>query len=119
MVAKSRKYTKKGGSSGAAHLSKMGLGTYEGQLNKVSNTGSLVGGSKKRRKHKKGGFGKHLVPLALVGAQQYAKKKRGKLMVVGATRKLARMAKLGLKKIGKTAKRIGKSIKKTFSRKKR
>jgi len=53
MVSKSRKYTKKGGSSGAAHLSKMGLGTYEGQLNKVSNTGSLVGGSKKRRKHKK------------------------------------------------------------------
>ena len=40
-------------------------------------------------------------------------------MVVGATRKLASMAKLGLKKIGKTAKRIGKSIKKTFSRKKR
>lgn len=123
MGIKSKKNTKRGGgTSGHEHLAKMGLGSIEGQMSKFSESGSLVGGSRKRKykgKKRRGGFGKHVVPLALLGLQQHAKKKKGKLAVVRATRKVGKVGKSGLSMIGKTLKRIGSKIKKTFSRKKR
>tara|TARA_B100001063_G_scaffold121455_1_gene113410 strand:- start:41 stop:412 length:372 start_codon:yes stop_codon:yes gene_type:complete len=123
MGIKSKKHTKRGGgTSGHEHLAKMGLGSIEGQSSKFTQSGSLVGGSRKRKykgKKRRGGFAKHVVPLALLGMQQHAKKKNGKLAVVRATRKVGRVGKNGLSMVGKTLKRIGSRIKKTFSRKKR
>ncbi len=108
MANQSAKYRKRGGSG------------IDGVQSAFTKGASLVGGKRRargkggrtKRKSRRGGFGRALLPLALVAAQQYASKRRGNVLPVRLAKSIVRGTRRGLgavrRSVGKTTRRVTK-----------